>query len=157
MKCEKKVGLARKSRGCVWYMFVNSTVPFHHRWVEEKGGNLNPEYFLSLHAINSIALLCTYRVVYCSTFEKEYMVISFLKNFMQNALCNVHIIFKLFHISYFYKPLYLLQKCMVFPLNFGCRDYIFFHCWFIAVANIILSYAQKKLIFITCESGPAHG
>ena len=74
---KKKVGLARKSRGCVWYVFVNSTVPFHHRWVEEKGGNLNPEYFLSLHAIHSIALLCTYRVVYCSTFEKEYKVFFF--------------------------------------------------------------------------------
>ena len=84
---KKKVGLARKSRGCVWYVFVNSTVPFHHRWVEEKGSNLNPEYFLSLHAINSIALLCTYRVVYCSTFKKGTRFFFFLEIFLGHAKC----------------------------------------------------------------------
>ena len=46
-KRKRNGGLARKSRGCLWYVFASSTVPFQHRWVEEKDGNLQPEYCLS--------------------------------------------------------------------------------------------------------------
>ena len=56
---------------------------------------------------------------------------------MQNVLCNVHIIFKLFHISYFYKPVQL--SCILlygFPFEFWLQR-LFFHCWFKAVANIL--------------------
>ena len=59
-------------------MFVSSTVPFCHRLTEEKGGNLQPEYRLSLLLGYQFywTALQTYKVVYCWTLAKEYHLVN---------------------------------------------------------------------------------
>ena len=54
-------------------MFVSSTVPFCHRLIEEKGGNLQPEYYLSLLLDYQFywTALQTYKVVYCCTLAQD--------------------------------------------------------------------------------------
>ena len=104
---------------------------------------------ISYPSMLTISLHCTAPIQSCTleTFEKERVFFFFFfKIFwvMQNVLCNVHMIFRLLHISYFYKPLQLSCTLMYgFPLGFWLQRLYIFHCWFKAVANIILSYALQ--------------
>ena len=104
----EKGGLPRKSRGCLWGVFVSCTVPFCHRWVEEKGGNLQSEYRLSLFlTINFIGLLCK--------LIKLYIVVPLHKH--KYHLVNIYISYVIFHSLY--QPLWSLDYLLVYAVVHG--------------------------------------